>query len=169
MKFSQNLIFDLTQQIGHEFSAMLQYVAIAAYFDNEALTELADFFYKQAEEEKEHAMKFVHYLVDAGVSVSIPAMPESKSSFQSAEEAISLSLQQEEIVTQQIHALVQKAKAESDYITENFLQWFVAEQLEEVSTMTSLLQVVRRAGPQALWQVEDYLARKQKRKTETSA
>ena len=62
-------------------------------------------------------------------------------------------------MTRQIYALVETARGESNYIALRFLDWFVEEQLEEVATMTSLLQVIRRAGPDGLLHVEDYLAR----------
>jgi ferritin len=63
-------------------------------------------------------------------------------------------------VTNQIHKLVDLAKKEVNYTTDNFLQWFVKEQLEEVSSMDNLLKVIRRAGQDGLLRVEEYLARK---------
>jgi len=149
----------INQQIGNEFSAMLQYYAIAAHFGAEALPELAGYFWKQAEEEKAHALRFIQFLLDAGARVEIPGAPAPQASFAAAEEAVKLSLEQEERVTAQINTLVSKAKAESDYTSDNFLQWFVKEQLEEVSSMDQLLRVVQRAGEANLLRVEDYLAR----------
>ena len=149
----------INQQIGNEFSAMLQYYAIAAHFDAEALPELAGHFRKQAEEEKEHALRFIQFLLDAGARVEIPGVPAPQASFAAAEEAVKLSLEQEERVTAQINTLVSTAKAESDYTSDNFLQWYVKEQLEEVSSMDQLLRVVQRAGEANLLRVEEYLAR----------
>src|SRR5829696_10468872 len=99
-KETQMLISDemkaaLTEQIGHEFGAMLQYVTIATYFDAEGLPRLAQHFYRQAEEEREHAMRLVHYVVETGGEVAIPAMPAVTSGVRSAEEAVQLSLDQE--------------------------------------------------------------------------
>jgi len=159
MLASQNLIDALNEQIGREMGASLQYVNIAAYFDGESLAQLAAFFYRQGEEERQHAMKFVSFVVDAGGAVAVPAIPAAKSGFTSAEEAVALSLAWEEEVTRQIYALVELARAESNYIALRFLDWFVNEQLEEVTTMGDLLSVVRRAGEANLLQVEDYLAR----------
>jgi len=159
MLATDGLIEAFNGQIGHEMGASLQYIAIAAYFDSEALPELAQFFYRQAEEEREHAMKFVKFVVDVGGAVEIPALPAPRSAFGSAEEAVELSLESEQRVTRQIYELVEVARGESNHIAGRFLDWFLEEQLEEVATMGSLLQVVRRAGPDGLLHVEDYLAR----------
>ena len=161
MLTSQKIIDAMNEQIGNEFSAMLQYVAVAAYFDAVTLPELCSHFYKQAEEEKEHAHRFVKYVVDTGGALDIPAIPAPKVRFETTEEAVHLSLEQEKKVTGQINALVATAKDERDYTTDNFLQWFVKEQLEEVTSMEDLLHIVRRAGEGNLLRVEDYLARKE--------
>lgn len=158
MVISQKLVDAINAQIGREFGASMQYVAIAAHFGAENLPQLASYFYNQAEEEKEHAMKFIRHVVDAGGRVSVPAIAAPKNSFSSAEEAVKLSLDWEREVTKQIYALVNQAAQEGNYITHHFLMWFVDEQLEEVSSMEQLLSVVQRAGPQLLW-VEDYIAR----------
>lgn len=159
MLISQNMNAAINAQIGNEFGASMQYVAIAAYFDRESLPSLAAHFYTQADEERLHAMKFVHYVVDAGGQVQIPAIPEPKHAFASAEEAVALSLEWEETVTRQISGLVDLALKESDHVSKTFLDWFITEQLEEVSSMDTLLSIVRRAGPNGLLFVEDYLAR----------
>lgn len=160
MMVSENILEALNQQVGNEFHASLQYVAIAAHYSTETLPELAHHFYRQAAEEREHAMKFINFIIDTGGRVKIPAIPEPKSHFSFAEDAVKLSLEQEKEVTAQIHNLVRMAREETDYTTENFLQWFVEEQLEEVSSMDALLQVVQRAGEGGLLRVEEYLARK---------
>lgn len=146
-------------QIGNEMHASIQYVQIAAYFDGEGLPVLAAHFYRQAMEEREHAMRFVKYIVDAGGSVEIAAIPAPKPTFASAEEAVQLSLDWEMTVTDQINKLMDKAVGKNDHIARNFLEWFVNEQLEEVSSMDQLLRLVKRAGEQGLIFVENYLAR----------
>jgi ferritin len=151
----------LNEQIGQEFAAMLQYVAIATYFDSEGLPVLARQYYRQEEEERDHAIRFVHNDSDAGGKVSIPAIPAVKSGFASAEEAVQLSLDREITVTQQINTLMDQAIAGNDHVTRNMLEWFVAEQLEEVSSMETLLRMVRRAGESGLLFVESYLAQGQ--------
>ncbi|MCS7064362.1 MAG: ferritin [Methylacidiphilales bacterium] len=160
MLTSSQVLDLLNQQIGNEFSASLQYTAIAAHFEAEALPELAAFFYKQSDEERGHAYKFLKYVIDVGGRAAIPAIPAPICQFQFAEQAIALSLQREKEVTQQIHHILRVAISESDYTTQNFLQWFIEEQLEEVATMDHLLKVVQRAGEGGLLHVEQYLARK---------
>ena len=159
MLISKNMNGAINRQICYEFSAMLQYVAIASYFVGDSLHELAAHFYRQAEEERDHAMRFIKYLLDAGGQVEIKDVPAPQNKFTSAEEAVKLSLDQEKTVTEQINALVEVAMKEKDYITQNALTWFVNEQLEEVSSMENLLKIVQLAGVKNLLYVEDYLAR----------
>jgi ferritin len=159
MLASDKLIKAFNEQVGHELGASNQYVAIAAHFDGEALPRLAAFYYRQAEEERGHAMKFVRFVVEVGGRVDVPAVPAAKSGFKSAEDAVALTLAHEEKVTRQIYDLVEQAQKEKNFIALRFLDWFVTEQLEEVSTASALLQVVRRAGPDRLFQVEDFLSR----------
>ena len=158
MLISDTLNDAINEQIGHEFGAMLQYVAIATYFDGEALPQLAQHFYRQAEEERTHAMRFVHYLVEVGGAVGIPAIPAVKSGFASAEEAVQLSLDQEMTVTRQINALMDQAIKGNDHAARGMLEWFVTEQVEEVSSMETLLKMVQRAGESGLLFVEQFLA-----------
>jgi ferritin len=160
MLTSQRIIDAINEQIGCEFSAMLQYIAIASHFDSETLPELSAHFLRQADEEKEHAMRFVQFVTDTGARVRIPAIEAPRAEFSDAADAVQLSLDQEKKVTAQINHLVHMAKEESDYTTDNFLQWFVQEQLEEVSSMEDLLSIVQRAGETNLLLVEEYLARK---------
>jgi ferritin len=148
----------INAQIGREFGASIQYFNIAAYFDADSLPELANFFYRQAEEEKDHALRFIHYVVDAGGQVHIPAVSQPKQEFSSAKEAVQAALDWELEVTRQINNLMDVAIKANDHIGQDFLRWFVTEQLEEVNTMETLLKVVERAGANLLW-VEDFLAR----------
>ncbi len=158
MLTSQKVIDAINEQIGYEFSAELQYYAIAAHFAAEALPQLSQHFFQQAEEEKGHALRFIKYVVDAGGRVVIPAIDAPKSKFKTPKDAVKLSLDQEIHVTQQINGLVALARKQDDYITINFLQWFLTEQLEEVSSMDNLLKIVERAGTDLL-QADEYLAR----------
>lgn len=160
LKPSPRLTEALTRQIGNEFAASLQYIAMANYYVAETLPELAKFFYAQSDEERDHAMKFIGFLLDVNAPVVLPEVPAPKSSFASADEAVALALQHEETVTGQIYALVDLVREEKHYAAHRLLDWFIVEQQEEEATMSSLLQVVRRAGPSGLLLVEDYLARR---------
>ena len=155
----QPVVDALNKQVVEEFTASAQYIAIAFYFDRETLPELTSFFHAQADEEHMHAMKLLQYVADAGGQPIVPATREVKNHFESAGEAVQLALDQELKVTKQINHLVDLALKENDHLTRQFLQWFVAEQLEEVSSMSDLLNVIRRAGEDNLFWVEDYLAR----------
>lgn len=154
---SAKLIAALNQQVGNETHASLQYTCIASHFDRENLPRLAQFFHRQADEERVHAMKFVRFISDLGGVVKIPAIASPRPEFGSAVEAVSLSLQWEHTVTGQIYDLVDIAKADRNYIAIRFLDWFVNEQLEEMTTMDTLLSLVERAGEGNLLMVEEYL------------
>ncbi|MBG7609913.1 MAG: ferritin [Anaerolineae bacterium] len=158
MLISKELEAAINAQIGAEFGASLQYVSIASYFNGDDLPQLADFFYRQAEEEKDHAMKLAHYVVETGGTVRIPAVPETRFEFASAEEGAQLALDWENEVTRQINNLMDIAVRDNDYIAQDFLRWFVSEQLEEISTMGTLLKTIQRAGTNILL-VEDFLMR----------
>src|SRR5919109_2600567 len=158
MLISKKVNEAINQQIGNEFGASLQYVSIASYFGAEALLELSSFFYRQADEERDHAMRFVKFVVDSGGRVEIPPIAAPKNAFKSVAEAVELSLKWETEVTGQINKLVELAVKENDHITQNFLQWFLREQLEEFSTMDTLLKVAQRAGANVLL-VEEFVAR----------
>jgi len=160
MVSSEELIRAFNSQVGNEMGASLLYVSIAAYFDTEDLEQLAAFFYRQAEEERDHAMRFVKYIVDAGGQLEIPALEAPDNEFESAEAAVAMALSSEEKVTEQVYALVEIAQNDRDHIAQRFLDWFVNEQFEEVATMNALLSVVRRAGNANLLLVEDYLVRR---------
>jgi ferritin len=149
----------VNEQIGHEFAACQQYIAIAVYYDSETLPQLAAHFYRQAVEERNHAMMLVQYLLDAGEKVEIPGVDAPKTQFKDAAAPVALALEQERTVTKQIATLVELARKESDFVGEQFLHWFLQEQREEVSSMSELLAVVKRASESNILLVEDYLAR----------
>src|SRR5687768_9740424 len=148
----------LNEQIGNEFAAHQQYVACAVYYDAETLPQLARFFYAQALEERDHAMMMVQYLIDADEHVIVPGVAAPQVDFKDIVEPVSLALQQERRVTEQINALAATARNEGDYTSEQFVQWFIKEQVEEVATMSDLLRVVERSRDDVM-EVENYMAR----------
>ena len=159
MLISKKLNNAINQQIGNEFGASLQYVAIASHFAADGLSQLAAKFYRQADEERDHAMKFVKYVVETGGKLQIPSIPAPKPTFKSAREAVALALQWEKTVTSQINGLMEIAVKESDYLAQTMLTWFVKEQLEEVSSMDNLLKLVERAGEDNLIYVESLMSK----------
>lgn len=157
MLISDKLNHALNEQIGHELFNSSLYLAIGSYFEGECLFGLAKIYLSQAQEERDHAEKIRKFILDAGGKVVIPAVAEPRNTFNSAEEAALLALESEKKTTRQIYDLVDLAEAEKNHIARNFLQWFVQEQLEEVSSAEGRLSVIRRAGPTVLM-VEAYLA-----------
>jgi ferritin len=154
---SKDLATAFNQQIGHEFGASMQYVSIAAHFSQRQLKLLAKIFFEQSDEERQHAMKFVQYLLDTKAELRIPAIPAPVPAFATAEEAVGAALKWEQEVTRQITALMDLAVKENDYLAQSFLQWFIDEQLEEVVKMDRLLSVIRQSGEKNLLMVEAYL------------
>ena len=155
---SERFVAALTAQIAREFTAAHQYVAVANYYAAETFPQLAGFFYAQAEEEREHAMKMVNYLIDRGVQPDIGAVGAPRAAFGDHVEPIRLALEQERKVTVQISELFEIARETRDYTSEQFMQWFLEEQVEEEAAMGDLLAVAERtvAVPMLL---EEYLAR----------
>ena len=148
----------LNEQIANEFAAHQQYVAAAVYYDAETLPRLAAFFYRQALEEREHAMMMIRYLLDVGEEVRIPDIKAQQTSFDDGAAPVRVALQQEQRVSDEIFGLFELARELKDYRAEQFLQWFVKEQVEEVSLMSDLLNVVERSRDNLLL-AEDYIAR----------
>lgn len=148
----------LREQIRNEFTASQQYTAVAVYLDDQDLPQLAAHFYAQALEERNHAMAMVQYLLDTDLPVHIPGVNEVRNDFSSVEDVVRLALAQEKAVTAQITALARTARDEGDYLGEQFMQWFLKEQVEEVASMSTLLTVVARAGDN-LFHIEDFVNR----------
>jgi ferritin len=148
----------LNEQIAYEFSASQQYIANAVYYDAQTLPRLAAFFYAQAVEERNHAMMMIQYLLDSDAQVKIPAVTAPETEFDDVVAPVALALEQERRVSDQIAALTEVARDEGDYLSEQFVQWFLKEQVEEVSSMSSLLAVVQRSSDNPM-QIEDYLVR----------
>jgi bacterioferritin B len=148
----------LNEQIGYEFAASQQYIAIAAYYDAQTLPQLAAHFYRQAVEERNHAMMMVQYLLDADDEVVVPGVQAPQTQFEDAVAPVALALEQEKRVTTQIVELVKLAREEGELVGEQFLHWFLQEQREEVASMTELLAVVER-GKDNLLHVEEHLGR----------
>jgi ferritin len=150
----------LNHQIGNEFGASQQYIAIAVHYDAQTLPRLASFFYAQALEERNHAMMMVRYLLDGGVDPTVPGVTAPSTTFSDIVGPVELALEQERRVSEQIGELAGVARAEGDYLSEQFVLWFLKEQVEEVATMSDLLRVVERSRENPMF-AEEYLAREQ--------
>ena len=150
----------LNTQIGNELAAHSQYLACAVYYDALTMPQMAAFFYGQALEEREHAMMMVQYLLDTDSDVVVPGVEAPVNGFDDVVAPVALALAQEKRVTEQINGLLRIAREESDFASEQFMQWFIKEQVEEVATMSDLLAVVTR-NREDVEDIEEYVAREQ--------
>jgi bacterioferritin B len=156
----------LQEQVSREFTAAQQYVALAVWFDARDLPQLAALFYRQAVEERNHAMMMVQYLLDRGIPPVVPGVPAVRNDFLQPVDLIRLALQQEEQVTQWIEALFKAARDDGDFLGEQFMLWFLKEQVEEVASMSTLLTITERAGDD-FFKIEDFVARESSNSTLT--
>jgi bacterioferritin B len=154
---SERFAEKLTEQVGNELLAHVQYLALAAWYDNETLPNLATIFYAQAREEHDHAMMMMQYLIDNDVDVAIPAIPAPRAQFTDLVEPIDLALAQEQKVTGQISDLHRIAREDDDPQSARFMDWFLKEQTEEVAKMRDLLKQAQR-GKDSPLQLEQVLA-----------
>ncbi len=148
----------LTTQIGNEFAASQQYIAIAVWFDGHDLPQLASHFYRQSVEERNHAMMLVQYSLDRGLPITIPGVPAVQNDFADVVAPVALALAQERQVTNQIEELFKAARRDGDALGEQAMLWFLKEQVEEVASMSTLLTIAERAKDN-LFDIENFLAR----------
>ena len=157
---SDRFVAALNEQVANEFAAAQQYIAIAVAYEAQTLPRLAQFFYAQALEERNHALMMVRYLLDVDARVEIPGVDAPQLEFVDCVAPVALALEQERRVGEEIFNLMKVAREDGDYASEQFIQWFVKEQVEEVSSMTDLLNVCEQAKESPLL-IEDFLAREQ--------
>ncbi len=157
---AERFVKQLNTQIGNELAAHNQYLACAVYYDALTMPQMAAFFYGQALEERDHAMMMIQYLIDTDHDVVIPGVEAPVSSFTDVVAPVTLALEQERRVTEQVNTLLRIARDESDFASEQFMQWFIKEQVEEVATMSDLLAVVTR-NRDDIEDIEEYVAREQ--------
>jgi bacterioferritin B len=155
---AERFVEALNEQVANEFTASHQYVAIAAHYESQTLPQLARFFYDQAVEERGHAMMMIKYLLDTDSPVRLRDVGAPETKFADHIEPIRLALAQEKTVSDQIGELFRVAREEGDYLSEQFVQWFLREQVEEVATMNELLDVGERVKDFPMW-LEEFIAR----------
>ncbi|MCZ6817125.1 MAG: ferritin [Planctomycetota bacterium] len=158
MAISNKVSAALNQQISNELSAAYSYLAMSFSFDSLGLSKFAARFREQALEERDHAMKFASYIQDVGGSVTLEAIPKPKGDYKSVKELVQAAVASEIAVTNQIHAILDLAISDNDHATQSFLKWFVDEQVEEVSSMQGMLNLVEMAGDVNLLLLEGRIA-----------
>ena len=155
---ADRFVQQLNAQIGNELAAHNQYLACAVHYDAHTMPRMAAFFYGQALEERAHAAMMIQYLLDTDSDVVIPAVPAPVSTFEDVVGPVALALEQEKSVTEQVNGLLRVAREENDFASEQFMQWFIKEQVEEVATMSGLLAVATR-NRDDIADIEEYVAR----------
>jgi ferritin len=125
---------------------------------------MAGFFYAQALEERDHAMMMIKYLVDQDAPALVPGLNAPRVDFSDVVAPVELALEQERRVTAQINELTRIAREENDFASDQFMQWFIKEQVEEVATMSDLVAVVRRSRDN-IEAIEEYVQREQRRES----
>ena len=148
----------LNEQIGHEYGASQQYVAIAVHYDALTLPRLAAHFYRQAVEERNHAMMLVQYLLDADESVVVPGVEAPRSEFADVVEPVAAGARAGETGDGADLGARAARPGGDELVAEQFLHWFLQEQREEVASMSALLAVCERSRENVML-IEEYLAR----------
>ena len=155
---AERFVQALNEQVANELAASHQYVAIAAHYESQTLPQLARFFYAQAVEERGHAMMMIKYLLDTDAPVRLSEVSAPTTSWSDHIAPIKMALEQERTVSTQISELFAVAREEGDYLSEQFVQWFLKEQVEEEATMTEILDVAERVRDLPMT-LEEYIAR----------
>ncbi|MDX1362701.1 ferritin [Arenibacter latericius] len=136
----------LNNQIKLEAHASATYLAMASWCDQNAFTNSAEFFYAQSAEERDHMMKIFKFISESGGIAISPTVEDINHDFSNLEEVFETALDHEIMVTKSIHKILATARNDQDYVVENFLQWFVQEQLEEEKSLRNILDLFELMG-----------------------
>lgn len=136
----------LNQQINKELYSAYLYLAMSSYFQARNLAGFANWFYVQAQEERDHAMIIYNYMHHIGAPVTLTAIDMPEGEFKSVAEVLDKTLAHEKLVTSLIYAILDAANEEKDYKAIQFLQWFVTEQVEEEENAMGLIESLKIAG-----------------------
>ena len=139
------------RQVEREGYSSNLYLAMASWAENNGLPGIAQWLYAQAEEERIHFLKFIKYINERGGTTVIPAFSKPPSEFSNAENLFREVLKHEEFITASINEIVHLTLGEKDYNTNNFLQWFVTEQIEEEASVRTILDKIKLTGPANLY------------------
>lgn len=143
---SKKLLDAMNEQINFELSSAYVYLSMAAHFDAANLPGFAHWMRAQYREETGHAMKFYGYIYDRGSAVTLKAIAQPPTSFKGPIEVFKQVLEHEQKVTAAINAIYALAVAESDYATQQFLQWFIKEQVEEEKNAMDIIELLKMTG-----------------------
>ncbi|MCG1035240.1 ferritin [Polaribacter sargassicola] len=157
MTIHPEVMDSLNNQISMEMHASASYLAMASWCDQRELLNSKEFFYKQAEEEREHAMKIFAFINDNGGASISPEIQNVNNDFESLRDIYETSLEQEISVTESIFKIFKQARKEDDFTTEIFLQWFITEQSEEEDKFRSILDIFDLMGDMPLKMIDERL------------
>ncbi|HCC85699.1 MAG: hypothetical protein XD92_0926 [Proteiniphilum acetatigenes] len=143
---SKELEKAINKQINAEFWSAYLYLSMSAHFANKGLPGIANWFNVQFREEQDHALKLMNYLISKGNRVELTPIEKVETEWNSVLHAFEATLKHEQVVTSQINNLVSLSRKENDYATENMLQWFVNEQVEEEETVQGMIDSLRLIG-----------------------
>lgn len=139
------VVAEIQRQLNYELGAAQNYLAMALWCDSQALKGFAKFFYKQAEEEREHAQKFMDHLLDRGVLPELTALPAPKAGYRTLLEVAQQAQKMERANTEGIHQVYEAALAAKDYPAQVCLHWFINEQVEEEAWTDEMVDRVQKA------------------------
>lgn len=131
----------LNQQIAKEAHSAAIYLAMASWCEPHGLSYSAEFFYKQSAEEREHMLKIFKFINENGGTAYSPEVNNINHDYNSLQELFETALDQEIQITKSINNIVTKCRKVQDYASENFLQWFIKEQMEEENKFRRILEM----------------------------
>ena len=146
---SKKIETSLNNQLTIEAYSSHVYLAMASWAENQGYPGIADFLYSHSDEEREHMMKLVRYINERGGNAIIPALEKPVIAYSGITELFESLLNHEISVTVSINDVVHDCLQEKDYSTHNFMQWYVAEQLEEEALAHDILDKLKLIGGNA--------------------
>ncbi len=158
----QVILDAINQQITREMFSSNLYHSMSAFYAEKNLNGFAKWMELQAAEEMQHALKFFHYVLQRGGKPVIGAIEEPKAEWDLVLSVFEDAYHHETLVTGWINEIYALAKAENDYATENFLQWFIEEQVEEEATALEIVEKLKMIGenPQGLFFMDNLLGQR---------
>ncbi len=141
----------LNEQVGKEAYASQLYLAMASWAETQGYEGISNWFYAQAEEERMHMMKFVRFINERGGHAIIPKIDMPPKTYKGVPEIFKAALEHEQMVTASIDKIVDLAVAEKDHATNNWVQWFVTEQVEEETSVQNILDKLKLLGDKNIY------------------
>ena len=136
----------LNRQVEREAFSSNLYLAMASWAENAGLGGTANWFYAQSDEERMHMMKFIKYINERDGKALIPKLDQPPTDFGNISDAFEAVLKHERFITDSINEIVAACEKEKDFTTQNWIQWFVNEQIEEEASVKSIIDKLKLIG-----------------------